>query len=208
MGGYCGQFQDDREIEKYFPPSFVGTAIEVGAADGMLFSNTIYFERKGWNVLCVEANPLYEQGLRNCRKNVAMYAVSDYDQDGVPFEIIDLGDNMQACSALADQIDDRLVQDHADKIKTRREVLVKVRTLDAIMKEAGFDSVDLLCIDVEGGERRVLEGFDVAGHLPHLIVIENNYESDRACAEYLAQFGYRMDKRHYVNEFYVRDEND
>jgi len=39
MSGYCGQFQDDEVIEQYFPPDFVGTAIEVGAADGQLVIN-------------------------------------------------------------------------------------------------------------------------------------------------------------------------
>lgn len=200
---YRGQFQDDAVIEKYFLPSFVGTAIDVGATDGSLFSNTLLFEERGWRVLCIEANPLYEKPLRACRKEVQMCAVANYHQNDVKFHVIDLGNNMTACSAL--QVDERLKHDHQHLIKHEFDMKVNVRTLDYCISEAGLESLDLLCVDVEGGEIDVLKGFDIDCWKPKLIVLEINYTDDRQCEEYLKQFDYHLDKRHYVNEFYTRD---
>ncbi len=49
-----------------------------------------------------------------------------------------------------------------------------------------------------------MEGFDINKWQPSLIVLENNYEIDTSCKDYLKNFGYKFDQRHYVNEFYIK----
>jgi hypothetical protein len=89
------------------------------------------------------------------------------------------------------------------------EVPVSVRTLDSCLDEFNetmtFRSIDFISIDVEGGELEVLEGFNIAFWKPTLFVIENNDEPHvKAVKEYLEPFGYKLDQRLEVNDFYIR----
>ena len=78
-GKYYGQWETDRIIESYFPESYVGACIEVGAANGIKGSNTLYFEERGWEVLCLEPNILHKESLEKHRKLVRYFACSDKD---------------------------------------------------------------------------------------------------------------------------------
>jgi len=57
--GYFGQFNTDVIIELYFNNIVLGNCVEVGVANGTRGSNTLYFEKKGWETLCIEPNPEY-----------------------------------------------------------------------------------------------------------------------------------------------------
>ena len=53
---YYGQWETDHIIEGYFEGQTEGKCIEVGAANGIKGSNTLYFEKLGWDCLCIEPN--------------------------------------------------------------------------------------------------------------------------------------------------------
>lgn len=67
---YYGQHDPpvDKIIEELLPEGFVGYAADVGAANGIVDSNTYLFEQRGWKVLCVEPNPSYLGELSKNRK--------------------------------------------------------------------------------------------------------------------------------------------
>jgi FkbM family methyltransferase len=79
----------------------------------------------------------------------------------------------------------------------RREALrVPLRSLDSLAAERGLDRVDLIKIDVEGHERRVLDGAasTLARHRP-VLVLETGHETGedrRAIHNRLCGLGYRM----------------
>lgn len=202
MDEFYGQFETDKYIARYFPSDYVGTCIEVGAAHGTVSSNTLYFEKRGWKCLCIEPNPsMYSQLVRN-RKITANYAVSDYNQDDVDFNIVVLpnGDE-SAISGL--ELDYRLLNSHT--VIDQRVIKVNVRTLDSIIDEFNFvdDYLDFVSIDTEGTEQDVLEGFNINKYKPKLFVIENNF-SDVYIQDYLRNYGYRIDLVHSINQFYIR----
>ena len=60
----------------------------------------------------------------------------------------------------------------------KREIPIKVRTLTEILTECGIESVDILSIDVEGGEIGVLKGLDWERWRPKVIQIENITHND------------------------------
>ena len=119
---YYGQFETDRYIQSYFEPSFRGTCIEVGATDGILGSNTYYFERQGWTSLCVEPNYNYFVQLQRNRKHSCNYACGKEHLIHQKFEVFDLGNNQSAISSLT--VDERLVESHAHLIKNKFTQLV------------------------------------------------------------------------------------
>lgn len=198
---YYGQFLTDKYVDEYFDSNYLGTCFEVGACDGLIGTNTFYFEKKGWNCVCVEPNPQYFEGLKNNRKIAFNYACGDKNVDDQTFTIYDLGNNQSAISSLV--VDTKLVDSHKNLIKTTFTTKVKVRTLDFIISELNnIDKIDFMSIDTEGTELDVLKGFDINKWKPKLFVIENNW-NDIDIENYLKDFGYRKDKRIEVNDFYV-----
>jgi FkbM family methyltransferase len=51
-------------------------------------------------------------------------------------------------------------------------VSVPARTLTSVLDEAGVEHVDLLVLDIEGGELDALRGLDLGRHAPGHILIE------------------------------------
>ena len=79
---------------------------------------------------------------------------------------------------------------------------VVVRTLDAILAEAGVERIDFLSVDVEGAELAVLRGFSIARYRPRLILIEDDVQ-DLAKHAYLEARGYKLVRRTALNNWYV-----
>mgnify|MGYP001083872865 FL=1 len=73
-GKYYGQWETDKVIESYFDKGYKGVCIEVGAADGIKGSNTLYFEECGWSALCIEPNTEHTESLEKNRKLVRYFA--------------------------------------------------------------------------------------------------------------------------------------
>jgi len=58
--------QDEFFLEELFVGQDSGFFVDIGANDGVTFSNTYALERKGWRGLCVEPHPdVFEQLRRN-----------------------------------------------------------------------------------------------------------------------------------------------
>jgi FkbM family methyltransferase len=196
------QFGEDDIIAQYFPQGYIGSCIDVGAANGVAGNNSYLFEERKWNTLCVEANPTLYAQCKVARTNTANYAVSNYNKDGELFTIYHLHNgNEEAVSSL--KADKRLINDHASLIKNTIEISVNVRTLDSIIEETSlFKTIDFVSIDTEGTELDVLKGFDINKWKPRLFVIENNYNNNEI-EQYLNNFSYKKDKRNAVNDFYL-----
>lgn len=64
--------------------------------------------------------------------------------------------------------------------------------------------IDLVSIDVEGGEKDVLDGFDLDRYRPRILLIENDRPAAREIEPYLGDRGYRKFHRQKINDFYVR----
>jgi FkbM family methyltransferase len=93
---------------------------------------------------------------------------------------------------------------------TKREI--PLRTLASVCEEQGVDRIDFLSIDVEGFERRVLEGADFERFRPLAIVIEatrpNTREPSHGDWEDLLLAGrYRYAAFDGLNRYYVREED-
>jgi FkbM family methyltransferase len=205
---YYGQWDTDAKIEQFFESGYIGTAIEVGAADGIICSNTKYFEDKGWQTLCIEANPNYVEKCKTNRKMVYESAVGKEYKENVPFEVFDIGSgNLSAISGL--EPDYRLIESHKHLIQNRYIVNVTIRTMNYILSDIYVrdnidftDNIDFVSIDTEGTELDVLKGFNLVFWKPKLLVIENNH-NESFIEEYLKEYNYSKIMRYEVNDFFV-----
>lgn len=199
---YYGQFETDRLISEYFENGYIGTCIDVGAENPIEGNNTYFFEQKGWNVYCIEANPFQFERLKNSRKNAFSFAVGCENLMNVDFTVCSIfgGANQGAVSSL--KVDERLLSEHIQYGATLSKVKVNVKTLNSFLEEQKIDKIDFISVDTEGTEIDVLKGFDITKYQPKLMIIENNYNYSEV-EEYLKNFNYRKDKRIEVNDFYI-----
>jgi len=206
--GYYGQFSTDAIIELYFIGQGMGTCVEVGAANGLRGSNTLFFEKMGWRTLCIEPNPEYFDLVSRTRQEAIRCACGSTHGTKVPFTVFDIGKNNIMSSVSGLKPDSRLVEEHVSKdlINSSYQIEVEVRTLDSILKDVAFDKhIDFISIDTEGTELDVLKGLDLTHWDISLLVVENNY-NDGEIEEYLNTFGYIKDARWKINDFYIKGE--
>jgi FkbM family methyltransferase len=207
---FYGQFDPkvDQIIRQYFPEKQNGKCIEIGATDGIHFSNTYHFELNNWECLCVEPVPETFAKLKNNRKNCLNLAISSQNMDSVNFELFTIQNVEQPHSAMSGlEVDEILVNDLKKHYPTIERNTIKINTkrLDwCIENYFNYDEIDFISIDTEGSEIDVLKSFNVNNYNLKLLILENNYNlSD--IENYLKNYGWKKDQRSYVNDFYVRE---
>ena len=156
------QHGEDQLIELLLPNG-VNSFIDIGANDGVLFSNTYKFAKQGASGLCIEPSSSSFQKLRlnhlfNSRVSCIHAAVSNFE--GSIF-INDKG------------YESTLSTVSTTKSKESRKV--SCRTFQNILKEyPSFNNIDLLSIDVEGHEEKVISGLGRFPFIAKIIVIESD----------------------------------
>lgn len=156
-----------------------GTFCEVGAYDGVSWSNTTFLVKLGWKGLYVE--PI-EELAKLCLQNyhytnnvrVANIAAGAQDDQELYFK-----HNTDAPWLYTAN------EDYGKLNGVNQDVgLIRTKKLDNILTDAGFNKgFELLVIDVEGMELEVLTGFNCMYWMPKLVIIEThelNPNSDMA----------------------------
>jgi FkbM family methyltransferase len=198
-----GKFVDE-VIREYFPDySYKGVFFDIGAYDPIHISNSYHFEKNGWDCYLFEANTELIPNLKAQRKNVFNYALYDEDKDEIEFNVVDTGNNWTAGFSAVELSTDyeRIFPTNNKKI---RKVKVPQRKMDTILKNelSHVQHIDIMSIDIEGGELKMLEGFNLQKYPPRLIVIENVCD-DINYNDYLNKFNYKLDKQICYNQYYL-----
>lgn len=188
--------QVDQIISPHLPE--FGYAVDVGANNGLVASNSKHFEDKGWYVLCVEPNPnLAEEGRKN-RKLWVESAVGsvDVEEKKCEFEMVGAYPWASFSGLHPKEAPDELTPGQwKNEIANSTRILTRMVTLNTLLRHCGFPRLDLLTVDVEGHELFVLEGIDLNLWTPKIIVAESWSEQHRAqITEYLSRFNYVLDK--------------
>jgi len=129
-----------------------GSFVEIGALDGVSFSNTIALERcLDWRGLLVEANPTnYRKLARSGRLLQKVHRAVCSGRGEVEFT--------EKGGAVAGQLSTMAASHRArwGAQLGKRTVLVPCSSLDAMMDEAGLGNVTFFSLDVEDAEELVL----------------------------------------------------
>jgi FkbM family methyltransferase len=202
------QFEEDRLLQEIFDSRADGCCVEVGAYDGRTGSATWLFEQRGWRCLLVEPNPRLAEEIRKHRTGtVVSCAVSDREGTARFF----VAEHVEQMSTLD------LTPDHLAWIEqvggAIEEIDVRTATLDSLLAEAAFPSIQFITIDVEGHELAVLEGFTLETYRPRIVIIENNSESldprapsgDPRVEMHMSEHGYVHFRRTGVNAWYAHE---
>lgn len=206
--GYSSQFGQDVLLDAFFTGIGVrrGVFVDVGAHNGVTGSNTHFFEQvRGWRGICIEPLPGPFAQLEASRSARCINcAVGDTEGQQEFLAVEGYGEML---SGLIDEMDPRHIArieaDIAEWGGSKQIVTVPVRRLDEILDDCGIDSIDLMSLDVEGGELSVLRSLDLA-RTPVLALAVENGAADDSVARYLAeQTGLRRILRIDVDDIYV-----
>jgi len=152
-----------------------GFFVEIGACDGLLFSNTLLLERNyGWKGILVEPARCWHAALSNNRRNTISHAFVS-GQSGQTVLFNETPEPQYSGSQ-------RLAgQDHnADRRRGGRQY--DVQTLsprDLLSRHQVPFKIDFLSIDVEGGELDILSHFPFDRHDVGAICCEHNFTAQR-----------------------------
>jgi FkbM family methyltransferase len=198
----------DETLREYFPDySYKGTMLDIGAYEPINISNSYHFEKNGYNVVCFEANTSLIPILKAHRANVYNYAISYEDKDIVTFNVVhgSWGGGSLTAGVSAIELDPQYLQQFYSGIRSIEQISVPQKSLNSCLPEIlkGNTHIDIVSIDVEGGELNVLKGLDLYKYKVKVFVIENIYENTNI-GEFLDNYGYKLDKRIEYNEYYIK----
>ena len=177
-----------------------GTFIELGAYNGLVYSNTKFFEDNlGFRGMLIEPIPKIYEDLQKNRPNCLTYnfaITSNQNKKFVDFIGTD------PSSGIPDKMSKKSMEVWHSKDKKYK---VKVTTLDKLITKSKIKYIDFLSIDVEGGELEVLKSINwkIPIYLICIELDENDSMRCQECRNYLKLNGFELVNRLCINEFWV-----
>ena len=200
MLSYSANFEDVI-LHRIFGGQAEGFYVDVGAAHPLMENDTKALYDRGWTGVNVEPNPALFAELARDRprdRNLNL-ALADAPGELDYFEVVGTGlSTLDPAEA-------------ARCAEARREVVrhrVRTATLAEVLAEAAPVTIDLLKVDVEGFEERVLAGNDWARFRPRVVLVEATYPEtprrrETGIEAMLGGHGYRRAYFDGLNDFYV-----
>ena len=156
-----------------------GVFIEAGANDGYTQSNTYHLERfRGWRGLLIEPIP---ELCERCRRERPGSTVVQAALVGPGHAGGTIGMSFAGLMSVAENAfgDEAARKRHVESgvgccgLAGSYEVRVPARRLSEIIdRELPGREIDLLSLDIEGGEAEALRGLDLERHRPRFILVE------------------------------------
>ena len=199
--GYQSQMGQDMFLNRwFFKNRGPGFFIDVGAFDGILGSNTSYFEKHlQWKGIAFEPNPSAFEVLRATRSCRLIQGCA-YHQDGqVPFLALSQreqrkGTKLRPPRSMLSMVFDSShggamlsgIPEHMDQLQwiqwirkpmklNQVSATVPCHRIDTVLNDSGVKIVDYLSIDVEGAELEALRGIDFETVQVNIISVEHTH---------------------------------
>lgn len=168
------QINQDTNVLKHFGNKKGGYFIEIGANDGIHYSNTYLLEKEfDWKGICIEPVPYLYNKLKQNRTCITIPSAV-YDTDNETVTLVEA--NEKGLSGIIDDIDK-----HKQVLKNNNgKFQAKTKTLTTILKENGSPKyIDYMSLDTEGSELKILQGINFNEYKFGYINVEHNYIEPR-----------------------------
>jgi FkbM family methyltransferase len=168
---HYSQFGEDiilREILKKKIPN--GFYMDVGCYHPKKFSNTYMLYKKGWSGINIdmEEDKISLFNMVRPRDLNVLSPISDKEEEVTLYRYSKYG--------LGSTIDKKIASETTDNIYDK--TTVKTKTLNEVINESSYKDtqIDVLSIDVEGMDFRVLRSLDIKKYSPKVIIIEDHHK--------------------------------
>jgi FkbM family methyltransferase len=198
------QYGEENIILSFFNHKKNGLCVDVGAADGILYSNSRFLiEKQEWNAFLIEPHPTFFKKLEklyneNSKIKIINNAVFN-KCDKLPFYIFGHDKEAQV-STLSPEFKQKVI----DLYKYNYEKI----EIDTIRLSDLFKSIeakiDFLTIDAEGVDLQVLESNDWLKYRPSLICIEHSM-NQQVLKEYMESINYKKHAQTIGNTFFTNN---
>ena len=158
-----------------------GFFIDIGAHNGVNFSNTFLLEKRyNWTGICIEANPNLFQSLKSNRSCKCLNQCVSNKEESLTFALSGLWGGIVAPDC------------DLSRVESNNTITLEAVRLENLLQQEGAPSViDYLSIDIEGAEDRVLLEFPFEKYIFNCITIERPSNKLKAL---LAEKGYILIK--------------
>ena len=196
---YYSQCGEDKFInDNYFKNRRNGIFLEMGALDGVTYSNTKFFEDTlGWTGVLIEPHPIQFNNLKKTRPNCKLFnsLVSDETEE-LKFKYFLHG--LSPVSGIADTLPESHIKNWFEsdnpqfKDLPQSEIMMKPVTLTSIINASGVDHIDFFSLDVEGHELNVLKSFDFSIPVNVLLIecLDDNDAKELEISDLLKRNGF------------------
>lgn len=201
---FYSQFHEDMYLFKnYFNVLKGGIYCEIGAIDGIRFSNTKFFEdHLSWTGFLIEPFPSMYEKLKLNRPNSTNlnYAISE--KEG--FVEMFVNNEKNAVSSVVNNTPNDFFKKHHSGTNSQ---IIKVKSLplNKIINKNNCPKIDFFSIDVEGSELELLKTFDWNIRVKVFLIEFNKYSAERheSIRELLRENGYKFREKFSINEIWV-----
>ena len=182
--GYFGQYGQDLALETFLnllPKKSKYTFVEIGAHDGVTYSNSKFLESKvNWSGICIEANPSVFKRLVENRQDSKCLNVAVSDLDGKIDFLLNTGHTEMLSGLLTSYSKKHRIRINREIAKyggTSEIVEIPSKRLETIISENDILEIDILMLDVEGAEHSILRKIDFSRVKINSVLVERNYSS-------------------------------
>jgi FkbM family methyltransferase len=195
------QYGEDNFILEFFGDK-LGFLCDIGAADGLRYSNSRTLLSMGWEGLLIEPNKnsfakLVE--LYSGNKSIHLLNACCYKEDKGEIDFFcDTYDGFGQISTMSDEFRQRCEEMYSPKYVAQK--IRCMRTTDALLL-FGITKIDFLSIDCEGVDLEVLQGIDMSKFDIKLICIEHR---DPNIFSVMSDCGYARVHHTEGNDFYAK----
>lgn len=177
MQSYSQYNQDIILYNNFFKTIDKGYFVDIGAHDGVSLSNTKFFEDLEWEGVCIEPQPdVYKKLVTNRKCITIQGAVSDLKKKKIEFCKITGYSSM--LSGIIDYYDERhkeriLSEIQSHENNTKEKIIVDNYNFNNVIQQ---ENINLLSIDTEGGEDKIINSIDFTRYKIDIILFEDNYD--------------------------------
>lgn len=198
---YSQYSQDLFLVSALFADKKNGIFVDIGANDGITYSNTLLLEELGWTGVCIEPIKSSFDKLVACRKCECINStISSHLSEFVEF--CEISGYSEMLSGIIEDYDERHKQRILHELQlyggTKTKIKIKNYRFCDIIKHP---QIDIVCIDTEGSELSVLNSIDFDNVKINYFLVENNY-GDEKISKFMNNQNYKFIKQFGSDELY------
>lgn len=196
-----------------------GMVLDIGANDGITFSNSLNLIEEGWDAILIEPNLeafklLQELHKDRCKGSVV---IPSRGYNPVACFNIAIGTETKTTDIFINNPhlkgDVGLLSTFKEEQKLiwrhffnnhKKQVVQMVTFKDFVNSWPQLKKIDFITIDVEGMDFEVLEQIDLIKFGVKMVCVETNSVNDKKYIDYMASFGFKIHHKNYCNIIFTK----